>query len=90
MKKEVRLIENNGELSYCFENDKVKVFITELSGRMTADFHISEAVVNPYYLAPWWEEETGDNESAMRGCWFCFPFGLNKPYQNIQYPVHGY
>lgn len=90
MKKEVRLIENNGELSYCFENDKVKVFITELSGRMTADFHISEAVVNPYYLAPWWEEETGENESAMRGCWFCFPFGLNKPYQNIQYPVHGF
>lgn len=90
MQKEVKLIKNYGEPSYCFENDKVKVCITELSGRMTADFRINGTRIDPYYLAPWWEEEMEDVESAMRGSWFCFPFGLNKPYQGIEYPVHGF
>ena len=90
MQKEVQMTDNYKEESYCFESDSVKLYITELSGRMTADFNLNGKTVNPYYVAPWGNENGDDGESAMRGSWFCFPFGLNEPYQGIEYPVHGF
>ena len=50
MQKEVQMTDNYKEESYCFESDSVKLYITELSGRMTADFNLNGKTENPTML----------------------------------------
>lgn len=90
MPKKENLVEYYNQPSYHMKNDKVKLYVSEWGGRMSADFELDGAEVNPYYLPPWWNEQLNDADATMRGCWFCFPFGINEPYQGIEYPVHGF
>ena len=50
--------------------------------------------MNPFFIAPWWEEARleGLDEivNVLRGDFFCFPFGGNEePYEGKKYPLHG-
>lgn len=83
-----------GQSSYVLENDRVRVYLSVLGGHLTADFRCGEKTVNPYFVAPWWQEAPADGLpemiNVMRGDFFGFPFGVNdEPYEGKTYPVHG-
>ncbi|MBA7524551.1 hypothetical protein ES705_16692 [subsurface metagenome] len=75
-----------GQPSYTISNKKVQVFITVQGGHLTALFNNDGKEVNPFFIAPWWEEarQEGLDEivNVLRGDFFCFPFGGNEePYE---------
>jgi len=83
-----------GRPSYVVKNEKVEVFITVEGGHLTADFDIGQKKINPYFIAPWWNEAPYLNEDkilqVLRGDFFCMPFGGNTDdYNGKHYPVHG-
>ncbi len=83
-----------GQPSYTISNKKVQVFITVQGGHLTALFNNDGKEVNPFFIAPWWEEARmeGLDEivNVLRGDFFCFPFGGNEePYEGKKYPLHG-
>lgn len=82
--------EHYGQESYCFENGETAVLVTRSGGRMTAEFDLGGRRIDPFYLAPWWNEGVSGSDASMRGSWFAFPLGLNEPYNGIRYPVHGF
>jgi hypothetical protein len=83
-----------GHPSYTMENEKASVFISVQGGHLTALFDAGSKKINPFFIAPWWEEaplkDTDAVLKVLRGDFFCFPFGGNeKPYQGKSYPAHG-
>lgn len=84
-----------GIASYTLENDAVEAHITTVGGsHITADFNINGKKVNPYFIAPWWDEGYEDllglPDYALRGIFFCFPFGLaEKPAPDGRPVFHG-
>ena len=83
-----------GRPSYTVKNEKVEVYITVEGGHLTADFNIGTRTINPYFIAPWWEEAPYYKEDkiiqVLRGDFFCMPFGGNDDeYNGKKYPVHG-
>ena len=83
-----------GRPSYTIKNDKIELFITVEGGHLTADFDVGSKKINPYFIAPWWNEAPLLKEDTiiqiLRGDFFCMPFGGNdEEYQGKQYPVHG-
>lgn len=90
MKKEIT---HYNQPSFCLENDSVELYVTKTGAYATADFNVRSQKVSPFYLAPWWNEPrnySAFNSEGMRGTWFCFPMGLNEPFHDISYPVHGF
>jgi len=83
-----------GRPSYTVKNEKVEVYITVEGGHLTADFNVGTRTINPYFIAPWWEEAPYQKEDkiiqVLRGDFFCMPFGGNDDeYNGKKYPVHG-
>jgi len=83
-----------GQPSYTLSGSHVKTFITVQGGHLTARFKTGNREINPFFIAPWWDEAPVKDEDeiirVLRGDFFCFPFGGNEePYEGIKYPVHG-
>ena len=84
---------NRNRISYILKNDVAEVQTTVLCAHMTADFDLDGKKVSPFYYAPWHSDANkgySNCDLVLRGCFFAFPFGLNKPYNGIDYPCHGF
>ncbi len=90
----MKLINYFEQQSYALNSDVADAKISVCGGHITADFDLDGKKVNPYFIAPWWNEANNDLigscEYPLRGIFFCFPFGMSKPYQGIERPCHGF
>lgn len=82
--------------SFCFGTSSTQVCLTRATGMMgpVRFFADSAAPVQPYLIAPWWNEGVEPGTPAMigalRGDFFCAPFGgNNEPFNGRTYPAHG-
>ena len=82
--------------SWVIGNDEVELAVTQLGAHMApVKFcRAGGAPVLPYYIAPWHAEKLADNtlpiERALRGDFFCMPFGANEVSANGEHhPPHG-
>lgn len=83
-----------GQPSYTNENKHISIYISIQGGNMVATFKNREKEINPFFVAPWWNEARIDNGegliSNLRGEFFCFPFGGNaESYEGKKYLLHG-
>ncbi len=84
------------EPSWCLSTRSTRLAVTRVGGHVApvTFFADSAAPIEPYYIAPWWDEGT-DPElpsllAVLRGDFFCAPFGNNeKPRDGKHYPPHG-
>ena len=84
-----------GQQSYTVSSDLVDVKIAINGAQLTADFDIEGKKINPFYIAPWWNDADklslyNTCEYSLRGTFFCFPFGLSKEFKGLQRPAHGF
>ncbi len=83
-----------GQTSYTVASDKAEAQISVAGGHVTAEFDIGGRKVNPYFIAPWWndsiDELHGSCEYPLRGVFFAFPFGASSPRDGIERPCHGF
>lgn len=82
--------------SWVIGNDEVELAVTQLGAHMApVKFcRASSSPVQPYFIAPWHAEKLENNtlpiERALRGDFFCMPFGANAvPANGETYPPHG-
>ena len=82
--------------SWVIGNDEVELAVTQLGAHMApVKFcRASSEPVQPYYIAPWHAEKLADGtlpiERALRGDFFCMPFGANEaPANGEKHPPHG-
>ena len=83
-----------GERSWKIASDCTEAYVTRRGGHIgPIKFRTSERSLSPYSVAPWAEEDTKDQPDilrALRGDFFCMPFGGNEtPYKDEQHPCHG-
>lgn len=84
-----------GQPSWHLETEEVEAYVTRLGGHLgPVTFLRPQGGFQPYSVAPWAEEELGEEHPAviraLRGDFFCLPFGGNaEPWQGEQHPVHG-
>lgn len=88
-----RLHTVHGQPSWSFNSSTVHAHLTQLGGHLgPVTFRLGHRIVAPLSVAPWAEEkiDTIDLLRALRGDFFCAPFGGNaKPWKNERHPVHG-
>jgi hypothetical protein len=83
------------QLSWTLSTKNVELAVTQLGGMMAPVmfFRDSANPVQPYHIAPWAAERTTYDPPllhALRGDWFCMPFGGNADAFNGQkHPPHG-
>ncbi|MFN9217650.1 MAG: hypothetical protein ACK6D0_07390 [Planctomyces sp.] len=83
--------------AWILQNDCVSLAITQTGGHMApATFHRNTpAPVQPYYVSPWQDEPRQQPFpapvlKALRGDFFCLPFGGNNvPVSGESHPPHG-
>jgi hypothetical protein len=84
-----------GQPSWVFRTRTVEAAVTRLGGQLgPVRFHLGRAnTVQPFSIAPWAEEVSSAHPPilrALRGDFFCFPFGGNAAsWRGEQHPVHG-
>ena len=84
-----------GQPSYVFSNDVVTAALTLQGGQLgPVTFKLGDRQIEPYSVAPWWNEEVSEDvpnvARILRGDLFCLPFGLNlEPFNGEHHPVHG-
>jgi hypothetical protein len=84
-----------GQPSWRFASNKIEAAVTRLGGHLApVRFRLGRKIVEPFSVAPWAEEklpvETPGVLRALRGDFFCAPFGGNaKPYRGEAHPPHG-
>jgi len=95
-KDEIRVETIASQPSWVIGNDEVELAVTQLGAQMApvTFCRASPAPVQPYFIAPWHAEKLADNtlpiERALRGDFFCMPFGANAvPADGETYPPHG-
>ena len=89
--KNMRL--NKNRISYILKGKNIEVQTTVLCAHMTADFEVNGKKISPYFYAPWYNDADLDCcncDHELRGTFFAFPFGLNLPFNGIDYPCHGF
>lgn len=83
-----------GRESFSLESDKTNAMITVDGGHITAEFDIGGKIVNPFFIAPWWNEDCssikGTCDYVLRGIFFCFPFGMSDMQGDLKRPCHGF
>lgn len=85
----------SGQASWTFSSDRVEAAITESGGHLApVRFKLGRREVAPFSVAPWAEEKVDPGTPALlralRGDFFCAPFGGNDvPYRGEKYPPHG-
>jgi hypothetical protein len=85
-----------GRPSWRLRSQRVEAFVTRTGGQLApVTFDLGRGrKVQPFAIAPWWNEKLGRDQPAMlrvlRGDFFCMPFGGNdKPYRGERHPPHG-
>lgn len=90
----MKLENNYGRLSYTVESNVTSVKVTQAGGHITADFMLDGKKVNPFFVAPWWNETCdelrGTCDYSLRGIFFGFPFGITKRTEGVERPCHGF
>lgn len=89
------LQEVHGQPSWSFRSSHVHAHLTKLGGHLgPVTFRLDHRTVSPLSVAPWAEEPAASGTipllRALRGDFFCAPFGGNAtPWRGEQHPVHG-
>lgn len=87
-----------GQPSFLLETPSVSLAVTQQGGHLApVEFKgagADQPVVQPYAIAPWWNEVVPDDLppilKVLRGDFFCLPFGGNETvFQGEPHPVHG-
>lgn len=83
-----------GQESWKLESDKVRAWLRKTGGHVgPVEFLVGGKWVQPFSVAPWYDEKQGDLPDllhGLRGDFFCLPFGGNEtPYQGEKHPAHG-
>mgnify|MGYP000302154476 CR=1 FL=1 len=85
----------HGQPSWSLKSAQVDVHLTKLGGHLgPVVFHLGDKQVAPFSVAPWAEEPLAPDTPALlralRGDFFCAPFGGNgTPYKGETHPPHG-
>lgn len=85
----------HGQPSWSFRSSHVHANLTKLGGHLApVAFRLEHRLVSPFAIAPWAEEklapETPALLRALRGDFFCAPFGGNGvPWRGESHPPHG-
>jgi len=85
----------HGQASWSFRSSHVHAHLTKLGGHLApVAFRLGHRLVTPFSIAPWAEEklapETPALLRALRGDFFCAPFGDNgTPWRGERHPPHG-
>lgn len=85
----------HGQPSWSFNSSHVDAHLTRLGGHLApVSFRLGRRTVEPFSIAPWAEEklpaETPALLRALRGDFFCAPFGGNGvPWRGERHPPHG-
>lgn len=85
----------HGQPSWSFRSSHVHAHLTRLGGQLgPVAFRLEHRLVTPFSVAPWAEEdvpaETPAMLRALRGDFFCAPFGGNAAsWRGEQHPPHG-
>ena len=82
--------------SWILESPQVRLAVTKVGGQMAPVTFLRDSgkPVQPYHVSPWQNEGLKDPPApvltALRGDWFCIPFGGNgEAYRNEKHPPHG-
>jgi hypothetical protein len=84
-----------GQKSFVIRNRNVDAAVTELGGHLgPVTFSLGKKKVQPFSVAPWWNEKLAKGTPALlqvlRGDFFCLPFGGNgKAWHGEKHPPHG-
>jgi hypothetical protein len=84
-----------GQPSWRIASNRVEAFVTELGGQTAPiTFDRQGQKIAPYSIAPWAEEKLEPKTPAilraLRGDFFCLPFGGNAtPFRGEKHPMHG-
>ena len=86
-----------GQPSWRVKNDSVDAYVTRLGGHLApVSFALGDnRTAQPFLVAPWAKEkvpkDTPDLLRALRGDFFCMPFGNNEEedYEGEEHPYHG-
>jgi hypothetical protein len=84
----------HGQPSWSFQASHVTASLTKLGGHLApVAFKLGKKTVSPYSIAPWAEEELPPGLPpllhALRGDFFCAPFGGGAPWRGEKHPPHG-
>jgi hypothetical protein len=82
--------------SWILESPQVRLAVTKVGGQMAPVTFLRDSgkPVQPYHVSPWQNEGLQDLPApvltALRGDWFCLPFGGNgDEYRHEKHPPHG-
>lgn len=84
-----------GQPSWPIRSSSVEAFVSEVGGHLApVIFDRRGRRIQPYALAPWWNEKLPANTlpliKVLRGDFFCLPFGANaEPFRGERHQVHG-
>jgi hypothetical protein len=84
-----------GQKSFVIRNRNIEAAVTELGGHLgPVTFSLGKKKVQPFSVAPWWNEKLAPGTPALlralRGDFFCLPFGGNgKAWHGEKHPPHG-
>jgi len=92
MKPDVKAIANQS--SWVIRNDQVEMAVTQFGAYLgPVNFYAGSArSVQPYYINPWHDEKLKIGEPcliALRGDFFCMPFGGGGVHKGKKYITHG-
>lgn len=90
----MKKINHLGRETYCLDTDLTRAKITATGAHVMADFLLDGKPVNPYFIAPWWNEDCtalmDTCDYPLRGIFFGFPFGISQPQGDLKRPCHGF
>ena len=82
--------------SWILESPQVRLAVTKVGGQMAPVTFLRDSgkPVQPYHVSPWQNEGLKDLPApvltALRGDWFCLPFGGNgDEFRHEKHPPHG-
>ncbi|CAN5449474.1 hypothetical protein BH09PLA1_BH09PLA1_20820 [soil metagenome] len=87
-----------GQPSWRIATPQVQAFVTRAGGHVgPVTFRLNGRKISPYSVAPWATEKSVQRDprtpsiiKALRGDFFCMPFGGNgSPFNREKHPVHG-
>jgi len=84
-----------GQPSWTLATDRVTAAVTQTGGHLApVHFRLGRRTVQPFAIAPWWNEKLAAGTPpilrVLRGDFFGLPFGGNAtPYRGRRHPVHG-
>ncbi|MFZ4731525.1 MAG: hypothetical protein ACOYK7_03175 [Pirellulales bacterium] len=91
-----RLETIDSQPSWILEHPQIRLAVTRTGGQMAPVMFLRDTPrpVQPYHVSPWQNEGLGDLPApvltALRGDWFCLPFGGNgTEFRHEKHPPHG-